>query len=813
MYKQQIRTLSKAIVVLMLVALVAYALPGPVFSAWAAPGDITRVSVSSSGLQANAYSRDADISADGRYVVFWSGASNLVEGDTNGAEEIFLHDLQSGKTTRVSVDSNGAQADNGSFYPVISGDGRFSAFMSDATNLVSGDTNGFSDIFLHDRQTGNTIRVSVSSNGAQANNISDSYVSISSDGRFIVFDSDATNLVSGDTNDFTDIFIYDRLTAITERVSLDSHEAQANGGSSNASISADGRFVAFSSSANNLVNGDTNNHVDIFIRDRAMGLTTRVSVNSSGVEADRASSDPAISGDGRYVTFSSVATNLFDEEPYGYPHVFVHDRATGMTTLASTQDGYQMVGWSTMPDISADGRYIAFEFDDRSDGLPYRSIYIHDRLTGLTRRVSTTGGGEDYAFGPTIASDGRYVAFASNNSHLVPGDTNGESDVFLRELAVAAPMVKTYQSVGVYDGWIIESGEDSETGDKLDERGTTLQLGDASNDQQYRSILHFATASIPDNAVITGVTLRIKRQGIVGDDPFATHGDILVDVHKPHFDTAAELQAADFQAPASLMAAGKIKDASGDLWYTAVLDAAAFPYINLIGPTQFRLRFALDDNDDNGQDFLKFYSGDAGAADQPVLTVEYLSISTFSDVPADHWAWSYIERLYAAGVTGGCAASPLQYCPENTVTRDQMAVFLERGIHGSAYAPPAVGTGTGFNDVLIDHWAAAWIKQLAAERITGGCGGGNYCPGAPVTRGQMAVFLLKAKHGSSYGPPAVGSSTGFSDVPTNYWAAAWIKQLAAEGITGGCATNLYCPEGPVTRAQMAVFLVKTFNLP
>ena len=173
----------------------------------------------------------------------------------------------------------------------------------------------------------------------------------------------------------------------------------------------------------------------------------------------------------------------------------------------------------------------------------------------------------------------------------------------------------------------------------------------------------------------------------------------------------------------------------------------------------------------------------------------------------------YIETLYQSGVTGGCATAPLRYCPGDTVTRDQMAVFLLKAKHGSGYAPPAVGTSTGFADVPTTHWAAAWIKQLAAEGITGGCGGGNYCPGDTVTRDQMAVFLLKAKYGSGYNPPAAGASTGFTDVPPNHWAAAWIKQLVAEGITGGCGTNLYCPGQAATRDQIAVFLVKTFNLP
>jgi len=183
----------------------------------------------------------------------------------------------------------------------------------------------------------------------------------------------------------------------------------------------------------------------------------------------------------------------------------------------------------------------------------------------------------------------------------------------------------------------------------------------------------------------------------------------------------------------------------------------------------------------------------------------------FLDVPYSYSVNSYIERLYNAGITGGCSLIPLMYCPENTVTRAQMAVFLLRGIHGSAYIPPVVGVGTGFADVPANHPVAAWIKQLAAEGITGGCGNGNYCPDATVTRAQMAVFLLRSKYTSVYTPPPANGD--FTDVPVDYSVAAWIEQLAAEGITGGCGEGIYCPAGNVTRAQMAVFLVRTFNLP
>jgi S-layer family protein len=196
-----------------------------------------------------------------------------------------------------------------------------------------------------------------------------------------------------------------------------------------------------------------------------------------------------------------------------------------------------------------------------------------------------------------------------------------------------------------------------------------------------------------------------------------------------------------------------------------------------------------------------------------MLIDDVVFYDTFTDVLLSDPFLPYIKSLANAGITSGCSTTPVMYCPSVAVNRAQMAVFLERGIHGSAYVPPAVGASTGFSDVAISYWAAAWIKQLAAEGITGGCGTGTYCPESAVTRAQMAIFLLRAKHGTSYSPPAVGGSTGFTDVPPTYWAAAWIKQLAAEGITGGCGTGTYCPESPVTRGQMAVFLVRTFSLP
>ncbi len=182
-------------------------------------------------------------------------------------------------------------------------------------------------------------------------------------------------------------------------------------------------------------------------------------------------------------------------------------------------------------------------------------------------------------------------------------------------------------------------------------------------------------------------------------------------------------------------------------------------------------------------------------------------LGRFADARPGHWAFLFIETLARTGITGGCGGD--NYCPDRAVTRAQMAVFLERGMRGAAFTPPAA-TGNVFLDVPANAFGASFIEQLYLDGITGGCGGNNYCPSQSVTRAQMAVFLLRARYGRSYLPPA---PTGrFADVSTAHWAAGWIERLAAEGITGGCGGGNYCPEAPVTRAQMAVFLVRTFGL-
>ena len=185
-------------------------------------------------------------------------------------------------------------------------------------------------------------------------------------------------------------------------------------------------------------------------------------------------------------------------------------------------------------------------------------------------------------------------------------------------------------------------------------------------------------------------------------------------------------------------------------------------------------------------------------------------LATFSDVPANSSVWPFVEALAGAGITAGCA--PGLFCPWGNVNRSEIAVFLLRGTRGPGFVPPPA-TGTVFADVPAGYWAASWIEQFSLDGFTSGCGTAplRYCPAQELSRAEMAIFLLRAKHGSAYTPPPA-TGTVFTDVPANHWAASWIEQLAAEGVTAGCAPGLYCPGDLVTRAQMAIFLTRTFSL-
>ncbi|MDQ3064730.1 MAG: hypothetical protein M3Q36_00460 [bacterium] len=416
---------------------------------------VTRISTSSSGTQASAGSAWPAIADNGRYIAFESTATNLVAGDTNNLRDIFRKDTQTGTTTLVSTDSSGTQTTNNSYSPSVSADGRYVVFVSDATNLVAGDTNNLRDIFRKDTQTGTTIRVSTDSSGAESSGGISSVPTMSSDGRHVYFESAATNLVAGDTNGAYDIFHKDTQTDVTTRISVTSLGAESVGGNNfRPSVSSDGRYVSFYSVASNFVAGDTNTFRDVFIKDTQTAAVTRLSTDSSGTESNGQSYFPKISADGRYVSFESGASNLVAGDTNGLFDVFRKDTQTGTTIRVSTNSsGTQVSGGnaansptSQSLDISSDGRYVMF--NSLSSGLHtddtnnFYDIFRKDAQTNATLLISTNGGqtvsdlkaNNDSESVQSISNDGRYVTFSSTASNLVTGDTNGLEDVFVRDM-------------------------------------------------------------------------------------------------------------------------------------------------------------------------------------------------------------------------------------------------------------------------------------------------------------------------------------------------------------------------------------------
>ena len=431
-------------------------LVGALTAAASAAQTTVRVSISSAGAQSNGPSLGPGvIAASGDHVSFTSNASNLVAGDTNNCADGFVHDRASGVTERVSVSSAGVQGNLASTEPRVSSDGNRVAFVSTATNLVTGDTNGADDVFVRDRQAGTTVRASVSSSGTQANG--HSYWSVmSADGNCVVFESTASNLVSSDTNGASDVFVRELATATTTRVSVATAGVQANDDSNLPSLSGDGRYVVFASSATNLVVNDTNGVRDVFVHDRQSGSTVRVSVDSSGATANAASciggQSPAISLDGRYAAFSSAASNLVAGDGNGLIDVFVHDLLLGATTRVSVDSlGAQANGVSYFPCVSGDGRFVGFSSTATNlvagDTNGAIDVFVHDRQTGQTTRASVTAAGaqatgsSSASLPSSISGDGRSIGFDSGAANLVLGDTNATWDIFVRDAWPAGPLV------------------------------------------------------------------------------------------------------------------------------------------------------------------------------------------------------------------------------------------------------------------------------------------------------------------------------------------------------------------------------------
>ncbi|HET6562239.1 MAG TPA: hypothetical protein VFG72_10210 [Marmoricola sp.] len=407
--------------------------------------ETVRISQGITAESADAYSGGAEVTPDGRFVAFSSYATNLVPGDTNEAQDVFVRDTTLGVTERVSISTTGEEGNGDSVgWPVaISANGRYVAFTSGADNLVDDDTNESTDAFVRDRLTGTTERISIRSNGRQANDQTWVGIAMSRSGRFVAFESAATNLVARDGNRRVDVFVRDRRHGTTSRISVASSGKEARADSRVADMSARGRLILFSSSASNLVARDANRAVDVFIHNRHTERTRLVSVTSRGRQGNDDSVWASMSDDGRQVAFVSWADNLVPRDTNRRRDIFVRDRAARTTervsvSAAGTQGDRQSWEDSDGPEISPDGRYVLYESAAtnlvRGDTNRHLDVFVHDRDTTATTRVSVnTAGvqGNRSSYSGDVTDQGQ-VAFESFATNLSSGDTNRTSDVFLR---------------------------------------------------------------------------------------------------------------------------------------------------------------------------------------------------------------------------------------------------------------------------------------------------------------------------------------------------------------------------------------------
>jgi RHS repeat-associated protein len=447
------------------------ALPSPLARpSLAAPGGgatTTRVSVSSSGAQANGQSLSATPSRDGSVIVFQSFASNLVPGDTNSNTDIFTYERATGAVARITVGFDGSQTNGQAGSPSISGDGRWVAFTSIASNLVPADTNGRQDVFLFDRVTRTMSRISVTSAGQQSSGHSFNVTgAITFDGRYVGFNSfaDLTSPVDGNVN-ITSAYVYDRVLGTIRSVCVNSDGIEVRSCFA-PSISDDGRYVAFDSDNAGLVTGDTNGRRDVFLRDMLEGRTVRLSVSSSGAQGNFDSCSAAITADGRFVAFASGASTLVDGDTNGFFDVFVRDLASGSIERVSLgQGGVQSArgalfggggcGSGAGNGLSADGRYVVFR-SSSTDLVPGDTngrddVFVFDRSTGNTTRVSVGSNGaqgDRNSADGRISGDGSLVVFNSSATNLVDGDTNGADDIFIHIRAPAAPSDEVADELG-----------------------------------------------------------------------------------------------------------------------------------------------------------------------------------------------------------------------------------------------------------------------------------------------------------------------------------------------------------------------------
>ena len=614
-------------------------------------------------------------------------------------------------------------------------------------------------------EAGTTRRVSVTGELLQKYFESTNPV-VSADGHYVAFQSRGTILVEGDTNNAWDIFVWDRLNGEITRVSVGVGGTQGNDDSWDPSISWDGRYVAFESKASNLIVGDENESVDIFVHDRAIGYTSRVSEPSGGGNAwwpccppdggcycpGTGSWNASISADGRYVAFESSACNLPWGEMAGIAErltgVFVHDRVTEETTCVVLDNGLVRPSCSS-PSISGDGRYVACvssrSYIVANDTNNANDVFIRDGVAGRTWCASmgingATGMGP--SGNPSISGEGRFVAFESSASNLAPGDYNGTSDIF------------------VHDREANETTLVSKNGFAQSANGTSRNAC-ISPDGRY-------------------VTFESGASDLVDDD---TNGRTDIFLHDRETGETERV---------SVSTEGV--ESNGD---------SSAPCVNATG------RFVVFDS--IGSNLVP--NDLTEACD---IFLRDRSWTTFDDVRQDYWAYEEIEACAAAGIVNGYADAT--YHPGEAVSRDQMAAFVSRALaEGDSNVPEGPETAS-FDDVPTDYWAYKYVEFAVAQGVVRGYPFGDqrlYRPTNAVDRGQMGVFIARAHAGGDENVPEGPASSTFPDVTSGnewQWCYDHVEYVALYGIACGYEDSLYHPEYTCSRDQMAVFIARAFGL-
>ncbi|MEO0492276.1 MAG: S-layer homology domain-containing protein [Actinomycetota bacterium] len=588
-------------------------------------------------------------------------------------------------------------ADDGTLLPEVNGDGRYVVFHSEQGFVVPGDTNGFSDVFMRDRTEG-TLEVLSKPSSGQSNGDS-SFADISNDGRFVVFHSEATNLVAGsDTNNSWDIFLLDRQTGTLERVSVDENGNQADGSSFHASVSDDGRYVAFHSLATNLHPTDNDTDADIFVKDRQTGEVDLISQTPTFGAVDGRSFVPDISGDGRYVAYESEATNLVGNDTNDKWDIFVYDRDGNTTERISLSAELQNADDNSfLPKISNDGRYIAFEsFAENlifGDTNGVADVYLYDRQLVQTTRVSVPFGvgddSNDRSLGVALSDDGTQIAFQSWASNLVPGDTNDVLDVFYFEVGDTAP-TRMSQNDGTGGNGPSALPAMAGDGSIVVFESLASNLGDAADTDGFWDAFIYDTTS-GDLAAASPIG-ELAAEDVFTISPFL----------ESEFDDVPE-----------------------GTWYTRGVG-----FLKANGIT-------------TGTSATTFSPGTALTRGQMVTFLFRLAGSQWTDQDEnfdDVWGGTYfyepVKWAYANDITNGTSATT--FSPDGIVNRAQMAVFLWR-----LAGEPEVVTPHGFTDVPEGSFYDAAVRWLKDSGITTGTSETTYSPGAAVTRAQLAAFAFR----------------------------------------------------------------------